>query len=94
MFLNLPLETAKIRWVLRLKSGYALETLHGISSADQATFTLLFEPELRRIEVGKPKPAHLATGEQEQAQAGPYRDTPEILLHGSATMRRLLSYGR
>ena len=42
----------------------------------------------------KSKPARLAAGEQEQAQAEPYRDTPEILLHGSAIMRRLLSHGR
>lgn len=94
VFLSLPLETAKARWVLWLESEYALETLRGISNADQAAFTLLFESELRKIEAGKPKPARLAAGEQEQAQAEPYRDTPEILLHGSAIMRRLLSHGR
>ena len=94
VFLSLPLETAKARWVLWLESEYALETLRGISNADQAAFTLLFESELRKIEAGKPKPARLAAGEQEQAQAGYHRDTPEILLHGSAIMRRLLSHGR
>ena len=94
VFLSLPLETAKARWVLWLESEYALETLRGIPNADQVAFTLLFESELRKIEAGKPKPARLAAGEQEQAQAEPYRDTPEILLHGSAIMRRLLSHGR
>ena len=94
VFLSLPLETAKARWVLWLESEYALETLRGIPNADQVAFTLLFESELRKVEAGKPKPARLAAGEQEQAQAEPYRDTPEILLHGSAIMRRLLSHGR
>ena len=70
MFLSLPLETAK-QMVLWLESEYALETLRGISNADQAAFTLLFESELRKIEAGKPKPARLAAGEQEQAQAEP-----------------------
>lgn len=95
VFLSLPLETAKARWVLWLESEYALETLRSISNADQSAFTLLFESELRKIEAGKPKPASRpVTGEPEQAQAEPYRDTPEILLHGSAIMRRLLSHGR
>lgn len=58
------------------------------------TFTLLFESELRKVGVGRPKLAHLATRGQEQAQAGPYRGTPEILLYGSTIMRRLLSHGR
>lgn len=56
VFLSLPLETAKARWVLWLESEYALETLRGIPNADQVAFTLLFESELRKIEAGKPKP--------------------------------------
>lgn len=95
VFLSLPLETAKARWVLWLESEYAVETLRAISNAEQAAFTLLFESELRKIEAGKTNPASRpAAGEQEQAQAEPYRDTPEILLHGSAIMRRLLSHSR
>lgn len=94
VFLSLPLETAKSRWVLWLESEYAVETLRSISGADQAAFVRLFETGLHRIEAGNPRTSRVAAGEQEQAQAEPYRDTPEILLHGSAIMRRLLSHSR
>lgn len=95
VFLSLPLETVKTRWVLWLESNYAVETLRSISNADQAALTRLFASELHKIEAGKPKQdSSFAAGEQDQAQAEPYRDTPEILLHGSAVMRRLLSHSR
>lgn len=94
VFLSLPLETAKVRWVLWLESEYALETPRGISNAGQAAFALLFESGLRKIEAGKPEPVRLAAREREQAQAEPYWGTPEILLHGSAIMCRLPSHGR
>ena len=70
VFLSLPLETAKARWVLWLESEYVLEAAASLN-ADQVAFTLLFESELRKVEAGKPKPPALPPGNRNRRRPSP-----------------------
>lgn len=93
VFLSLPLETPTARWVLWLESEYAVETLRDISAPEQEALIRLFGSELGALESGNGETPGLAgAGGRERAPATQPGDTPEILLHGSAVMRRLLSH--